>query len=231
MSHIILPPEFILPPYHFALYHFAPWELFNDLHFLPIPCIFFSPSIHFSPGLIFPPGFILHKYHLPPPPPPPLFCPSGNCLWFTLFTHVPYHFAPYHFAPWESFNDLHFLPILCFIFIRPTCRDVLWYGVGVCLSICLSVCLSVRLSTKLVNTIQTEPFQLGLSNLVHSVYYLWQEDEPYMNYTLLLLNLVNTIQTEPFQLGLSNLVHILLTTRGRTLLIFKVMGQRSSITR
>ena len=43
----------------------------------------------------------------------------------------------------------------------------------------------------------------------------------------LLLNLVNTIQTEPFQLGLSKLVHILLMTRGRHLLIFKVMGQRS----
>ena len=45
-------------------------------------------------------------------------------------------------------------------------------------------------------------------------------------YTLL-LNLVNMIQTEPFQLGPSNLVHILLMTRGLTLLIFKVMGQRS----
>ena len=39
--------------------------------------------------------------------------------------------------------------------------------------------------------------------------------------------LVNTIQTEPFQLGPSNLVHILLMTRGQTLLIFKVRGQRS----
>ena len=37
--------------------------------------------------------------------------------------------------------------------------------------------------------------------------------------------LVNTIQTEPFQLGPSNLVHLLLTTRGRHLLIFKVKGQ------
>ena len=49
-------------------------------------------------------------------------------------------------------------------------------------SVCLSVRLSVRLSTKLVDTIQTEPFELGPSNLVH----------------------------------------ILLMTRGRTLLIFKV---------
>ena len=54
-------------------------------------------------------------------------------------------------------------------------------------SVCLSVCLSVGLSRKLVNTIQTELFQLGPSNFVY----------------------------------------ILLMTRGRTLLIFKVMGQRS----
>ena len=39
--------------------------------------------------------------------------------------------------------------------------------------------------------------------------------------------LVNTIQTEPLQLGPSNLVHILLMTRGGTLPIFKVRGQRS----
>ena len=69
------------------------------------------------------------------------------------------------------------------IFIRPTCRDVLWYGAGVCPSVCLSVCLSTKL--------------------------------------------VNTIQTEPFQLGPSNLVHLLLMTRGRTLLSFKVRSQRS----
>ena len=74
-------------------------------------------------------------------------------------------------------------PQLFVFIIRPTCRDVLWYGAGVC----LSVRLSVRLSTKLVDTIQTEPFQLGPSNLVH----------------------------------------LLLITRGRTLLIFKVRGQRS----
>ena len=43
----------------------------------------------------------------------------------------------------------------------------------------------------------------------------------------LLLNPVNKIQTEPFKLGPSNFVHILLMTRGRHLLIFKVRGQRS----
>ena len=48
-------------------------------------------------------------------------------------------------------------------FLCARLRDILWYGTGVC----PSVCLSVRLSTKLVNTIQTEPFKLGPSNLVH----------------------------------------------------------------
>ena len=34
------------------------------------------------------------------------------------------------------------------------------------------VCPSVGLSTMLVNTIQTEPFQLGLSNFVHILHVL-----------------------------------------------------------
>ena len=32
-------------------------------------------------------------------------------------------------------------------FKSATCRDVLWYGVGVCLSVCLGVCLSAKLKT------------------------------------------------------------------------------------
>ena len=51
------------------------------------------------------------------------------------------------------------------VFIRRTCRDVLWYDKCVWASVCLS--MGLYMSTKLVNTIQTEPFQLGLSNLVH----------------------------------------------------------------
>ena len=148
----------------------------------------------------------------------------------------------------------------------------------------VSVRPSVGLSAKLVNTIQTEPLQLGPSNLVHIL--LMKRTNPIdfsrsgvedhghrldvvklckhhvdwtlpartikfgthttydkrtnpidfqgqgskvkgTCYTLLLLSLVNTIQTEPLQLGPSNLVHILLMTRGRYLLIFKVRGQRS----
>ena len=122
-----------------------------------------------------------------------------------------------------------------FIFIRPTCRDVLWYGAGVCLSVRLSRCLSVGLSSKLVNTIESEPFQLGPSNLVHILLMTRRRTLLIFNVrgqrsrpqATQLLNLVNTIQIRLFQLGPSNLVLILLMTRGRTILIFKVMGQRS----
>ena len=97
-------------------------------------------------------------------------------------------------------------------------------------------CLSVRLSTKLVNRIQTEPLQLGPSKLgTHTTYdkrmnpidFQGQGSKVKVTSYTLLLNLVNTIQTEPFKLGSSKFVHILLMTRGRHLLIFKVRGQRS----
>ena len=103
----------------------------------------------------------------------------------------------------------------------------------------LSVCLSVRLSVHKAckhdtdRTISAMTVKLG----THITYDKRKNPIDFQGhgskvkvtgYTLL-LNLVNTIQTEPFQLGLSNLVHIhvLLMTRERTLLIFKVMGQRS----
>ena len=85
----------------------------------------------------------------------------------------------------------------------------------------------------LVNTIQTEPFQLGPSNLVHIlliVDFQGQGSKVKVQRYILMLNLVNTIQTEPLKLGPSNLVHILLMTRGQPLLIFKVRGQRSHAT-
>ena len=114
------------------------------------------------------------------------------------------------------------------LFIRPTCRDVLWYGAG--------VCLSVRLSTKLVDTIQTEPYKLGPSNLVHLLlmtrrrllrtYYGMALASVCLSVRLSTKH-VDTIHTEPFMLGPSNLVHLLLMTRRRTLLIVKVRGQRS----
>ena len=93
--------------------------------------------------------------------------------------------------------------------------------------------LSVRLSTKLVNTIQTEPFQLGPSNLVHIL--LWKEDEPYWFsrsgvkgqghplHIVVKLCKRDTDWTVPAMT--SNLVRILLMTRGWHLLILKVMGQ------
>ena len=78
MSHFIFHPGSILPPYQFAPvsfcphiilppyhcgpvsfcppYHFAPWESFNDLLYLPMFHISFSsgfilPPYHFAPGL------------------------------------------------------------------------------------------------------------------------------------------------------------------------------------
>ena len=122
------------------------------------------------------------------------------------------------------------------VFIRPTCRDVLlWYGDGVC--VCLgdrpSVCGSVRKACKHDRdwTVPARAVKFG----IHTTYdkrtdpidFQGQGSKVKVTRWTLLLNLVNTIQTEPFELGLSNLVHILLMTRGRSLLIFKVRGQRS----
>ena len=74
----------------------------------------------------------------------------------------------------------------------------------------------------LVNTIQTKPFQLGQSNLIHILLMTRgrhlsiskvRGQRSRSRYTVL-FNLVNMIQTEPFKLGPSNLVHILLMTIG-----------------
>ena len=70
--------------------------------------------------------------------------------------------------------------------------------------------------------IQTEPFKLGHSNLVHillmtrgrtPIDFQGQGSKVKVTRYTLLLNLVNTIQTEPFQLGPSNFVHLLLMSR------------------
>ena len=80
----------------------------------------------------------------------------------------------------------------------PTCQDVLWYGMGVCLS------------TKLVNMIQTEPFQyyhhtlymyiLLMTRGRHLLIFKVRGQRSRSTHYTLLLNLVNTIQTEMFQL-------------------------------
>ena len=99
-----------------------------------------------------------------------------------------------------------------------------------------SVCLSVCLSTKLVDTIQTEPFKLGPSNLVHLLLMTRRRTllifkvKGQGHHNTLLLSLVNTIQTEPFKLGPSNLVHLLLMTRGRTLIDFQGQGSKVKVT-
>ena len=63
MSRIILPPGFILPPYHFA-----PWKSFN-VHYFPIPVSFcllsFCPHI-ILPPIILPPWKLFHDLHYLP---------------------------------------------------------------------------------------------------------------------------------------------------------------------
>ena len=120
---IHFPPGFILPPYHFAPHFFAPWKLFNDLHYLPMSHIIF-PLESFCPHSILPPYYFApwklfnNLHYLPmshiispldlfcPPPPPPLdsFCPHiilppGNRLM--IYTIYPYHisFFPLEFCP------------------------------------------------------------------------------------------------------------------------------------
>ena len=115
------------------------------------------------------------------------------------------------------------------IIIRPTCRDVLWYGVGVCLSVRPSVYKACRHDTD--RTVSARTVKLGThityDKRKNSIDFQGHGSKVKVTGYTLLLNLVNTIQTEPFQLGPSNLVHRLLMTRGRHLLTFKVMGQRS----
>ena len=100
-SRIILPLD-SFSPISFCPYHLAPLKSFNDLHYLPMSHIILP--------------------HILPPYPPLSFCPPPLEIfsWFTLFTHVQYHFAPYHFAPpppplsfcpWKLCHDLHFLPM------------------------------------------------------------------------------------------------------------------------
>ena len=131
------------------------------------------------------------------------------------------------FEPRHAKRALRVILIKMFIFIRPTptCRDVLWYGIGAC----PSVHKACRHDTD--RTISARTVKLG----THITYDKRKNPIDFQGhgskvkvtgYTLL-LNLVNTIQTEPFQLGPSNLVNRLLMTRGRHLLTFKVMGQRS----
>ena len=118
------------------------------------------------------------------------------------------------------------------VFIGPTCRDVLWYGAGVCLSVRPSVCLSIHKACKQDTdwTVPARTFKLGTittyDKRTNRIDFQGQGSKVKVTCNTL-LNLVNTIQTEPFKLEPSNLVHILRMTRGRHLLISKVRGQRS----
>ena len=95
MSHIIL------PPYHFAPISFRPLEIVSWFTFFTHVPYHFAPLIHFAP-IILPLGNGLMIFAICPYPvsfcPLDSFCPLSFCplemvKWFTLFTHVPYHFA------------------------------------------------------------------------------------------------------------------------------------------
>ena len=100
-------------------------------------------------------------------------------------------------------------------------------------SVCLSVRPSVHKACKHDSdwTLPARTFKLGTLTTYdkrrNPIDFQGQGSKVKVTRNTLLFNLVNTIQTEPFQLGPSNLVHLLLLTRGGTLLIFKVRGQRS----
>ena len=115
------------------------------------------------------------------------------------------------------------------ILIRPTSRDVLWYGAGVCLSVCPSVHKTCKHDTDW--TVPARIFKLGTlttyDKKTNPIDFQGQGSKVKVTRNTLLFNLVNTIQTELFKLGPSNLVHILLMARGRHLLISEVRGQRS----
>ena len=111
-----------------------------------------------------------------------------------------------------------------------------YYGMAlasVCLSVRPSVCPSVHKACRhdTDRTISARTVKLGTQitydKRKNPIDFQGHGSKVKVTGYTLLLNLVNTIQTEPFQLGPSNLVHRLLMTRGRHLLIFKVMGQRS----
>ena len=104
----IFPPRLILPPYHFA-----PWKLLNDLHYLP------------TSHIIFPPGFILPHIILPPY----YFTPSNRLMIYTIYpcpissppsprdSFCPYIILPpYNFAPGNRLmiNTIYPCPISFF---------------------------------------------------------------------------------------------------------------------
>ena len=107
---------------------------------------------------------------------------------------------------------------------------LLWFRACVC----ACVRLSVRPSVDLVNTIETTPLHVSLSNLADMLTMM-------RGWTLLILKvrgqrsrftmviygnkLVNTIETKPLCISLSNLADMLTMVRGWTLLILEVKGQ------
>ena len=97
-------PHIILPQYYFA-----PWKLFNDLQYLPMPHI------------IFPLGFILP--HIILSNSPHIIFPLEIAIvkWFTLFTHVLYHCPPGLILPPIILPPYYFAPRNCSIYTIYPC--------------------------------------------------------------------------------------------------------------
>ena len=147
-------------------------------------------------------------------------------MWPTLLNFSANQSKPWrHIFLWWNQTICIFLRCHLRFFIRPTCRDVLWYGAGVC----PSVHKACKHDTDW--TVPARTFKLGTlttyDNRTNPIDFQGQGSKVKVTRNTLLLNLVNNMQTEPFKLGSSNLVHILLMTKGGHLLISKVRGQRS----
>ena len=79
---IILPPIILPPGNYFMIYT------------IYLCLVSFCPSVSFCPPYHFAPWIHFTPYHFAPLSFCPLsFCPLEIISWFTLFTHVPYHFA------------------------------------------------------------------------------------------------------------------------------------------
>ena len=97
--------------YLMILYHFASWIHFTPISICPLSFChqqWHSPSSwNIKMSTIYPCIPILNRDLIYPlwtilrisGTPPSSFCPLEIVSWFTLFTHIPYHFAPcIHFA-------------------------------------------------------------------------------------------------------------------------------------
>ena len=138
-----------------------------------------------------------------------------SCFWNTQNGYFQFNIFTQNYLSLKNGRgkDDRSLDWSCLFIIRPTCRDVLWYGAGVCPSVRLSVCPSVHKACKHDTdwTVPARTFKLGTLTTYdkrrNPIDFQGQGSKVKVTRNTLLFHRVNTIQTEPFQLGPSNLVH------------------------